>query len=95
MEYHSKKDTLVMFADTCPEIHVVCERYRRRLYDRTTVKDVAITLDTADGSVPILGDGSLQKSNGVTAYPCDVDPLATHSLFSGSLSEKNDGITSR
>ena len=52
LEYHTKKDTLVMFVDTNAEIHVVCERYRRRLYHRTTVKDVAITLDTADGTVP-------------------------------------------
>ena len=59
------------------------------------MKDVAITLDTANGSVPILGDGSLQKSIGVTAYLCVVDPLATPSLFSGSLSEKDDGTTSK
>ena len=79
LEYHTKKDTLVMSVDMFAEIHVVCERHRRRLYGRTTVKDVAINFGTADGSVPILGDGSPQKSNGVIAHPCDVDPLATHS----------------
>ena len=34
-EYHTKKDTLMMFADMDAEIHIVCERHNRRLWDRT------------------------------------------------------------
>ena len=86
LEYHAKKETLMMIVDTGAKIHVVCEGQKRRLYDRTTVKEGTITLDTAGGSVPVKEMGRF-KINGVTAYPCVVDPLATHSLFSVSLAE--------
>ena len=52
------------------------------------MKEGVITLDTVLGSVPIEEMGCL-KINGVTAYPCVVDPLATHSMFSVSLAEKD------
>ena len=42
-----------MIVETGAEIHVVCERHKKRLHDGTTVNDGAITLDTAGGSVRI------------------------------------------
>ena len=57
---------------------------KRQLYDRTAVKEGAI-----GGSVPIEEKGRIEI-NGVTAYPCVLDPLATYSLFSVSLAEKEE-----
>ena len=56
----------MMIVDTGAEIHVVCERHRKRLYDRTTVVKGAITLDTAGSSVPI-GETGLLDIYGVTS----------------------------
>ena len=46
LEYHAKKDTVMMTVDMGAETHVVCEIHKRRLHDRTTVKEGAIILDT-------------------------------------------------
>ena len=54
------------------------------MYDRTTVKEGAITF--GHESIEEMG---CPKITGVTPYPCVVDPLATHSLFSVSLAGKD------
>ena len=58
------------------------------MHDRTTVKESAITLATAGGSVPIEEMRRLDI-NGATACPCVVDPPATYRLFSVSLAERD------
>ena len=78
----------MIILDRGTEIHLVCERRNNHFHDRTTMQEGATTLDTAGGNVPIEEMGRV-KINAVTAYPCVVDPLATHSLFSVALAEKD------
>ena len=52
------------------------------------MKEGTITLGTAGGCEPIEEMGRLEV-NGVTGYPCVVDPLATYSLFSVSWADED------
>ena len=54
--------------------------------DGTTVREGAITIDTAGGCVPIQEMGRVD-SHGVTANPTVDGPMATHSLFFLPLAE--------
>ena len=60
----------------------------KRQNDRTTVRVGPIILGATGGSVPIEEMGRTDI-NGVTAFPCVVDPMASHSLFNVSLCEQD------
>ena len=83
LEHHTKKDTLMMILDTGAEIHVVCDRHRKRLYDRTTVVKGAITLDTAGSSVPIeeiVDSSTSMESHHSVSWCCRSDGHAQRSV---------------
>ena len=68
---------------------------RKRLYNRTAVRDGVNTLDTAGGSVTIGEMGCIDISRRHTEYPCIVNPLATHSLFCIPSAEKDGAPQAR
>ena len=76
-----------MIVNTRAEMHAIFERDKETVNDRTMLDNGTTTLDTSGGSVSIREMGRLDI-HGTTAYPCGVDPLGPHSLFSVPLPEK-------